>query len=70
MSSLSLARFSLNGDFRTSHGVGSAPEKGNAIDHVLVGGELHVQVYQTYLSQNVFNMSDHIPVGIDFTLDY
>jgi endonuclease/exonuclease/phosphatase family metal-dependent hydrolase len=58
----------VNSSFRTSHSVGSAPTTGNGIDHALVLGEgLNIRMHQTYLSQNVFDMSDHIPVGIDFT---
>jgi len=64
-----LADLSVNASFQTAHSVGYSSGKGDCIDHALVSGKgIDVRLYQTYLSQDVLDMSDHIPVGIDFVL--
>lgn len=59
----------FNGDVSTIHGIGSTPYFNTVIDHVFITKKgWNVKLYQTMANLNIINMSDHLPVGIDFTL--
>jgi endonuclease/exonuclease/phosphatase family metal-dependent hydrolase len=57
----------VNEDLNSIHGLGTAPGYGTIIDHVMVTPKgFDITQYQTFANLNVINMSDHVPVGIDF----
>ena len=59
----------VNENLSTIHGVGNTPGYGLFIDHVMVTPKaFKITQYQTYANLNVIDMSDHLPVGIDFEL--
>ncbi len=59
----------VNENLSTIHGIGTAPGYGGIIDHVMVTPKrFEITQYQTFANLNVINMSDHVPVGIDFKL--
>ena len=64
------AKVIVNGDVSTIHGVGSTPGFGTVIDHAFITKSgFDVTQYQTFANLNIINMSDHLPIGIDFALD-
>ena len=71
INSKDVAKAIYNGDLNTIHGVGASPNFGSTIiDHAFITGNgWNVKMYQTMANLNIINMSDHLPVGIDFTLD-
>ena len=71
INSKDVAKKIYNGDLNTIHGVGSSPAFGSTIiDHAFITGNgWNVKMYQTMANLNIINMSDHLPVGIDFTLN-
>lgn len=60
----------INDNLNTIHNIGASPAYNNVIiDHVMVTPKrFDITQYQTYANLNVINMSDHLPVGIDFKL--
>ncbi|MBE6597230.1 MAG: hypothetical protein E7641_06120 [Ruminococcaceae bacterium] len=59
----------VNENLSTIHNIGCAPGFGGIIDHVMVTPKrFDITQYQTFANLNVINMSDHVPVGIDFKL--
>ncbi len=64
-----LAAVIHNGHLATCHRFGSFPNTGNPIDHALVSAEgFDMKLHQVMASKETVNMTDHLPVGIDFDL--
>lgn len=63
-----IAESTYNGNFGTSHGLGSAPGAGAAIDHALVSESgLKVTKYQSIITEKSIASSDHLPISIDIS---
>lgn len=59
----------VNGHIRTCHGLGAYPGVGPAIDHIFTSAEgLNIKQYQVAINDNTVKMTDHFPLGIDFSL--
>ena len=70
INSKDVAKVCINPTLSTIHGLGSTPGYGTIIDHAMITDfGLNVKMYQTLANLNVINMSDHLPVGIGFTLE-
>ncbi len=60
----------LNGHLGTCHGIGGFPGVGNAIDHIFTSPKgLNIKMYQVAVNEATVTMTDHLPLGIDFTLN-
>jgi len=60
----------INGHLRSCHTIGTFPGVGPAIDHIFASANgLNIKQYQVAVNEGTVTMTDHLPLGIDFTLE-